>query len=165
MAITTPIFALAADLAVTSWGSGLTTGLIGSSAAQDNGADKFVDMIVGGVVESGTTPAAGGTMDVYASGQYDEAVAGAFGGGLDANITGVDEQLTVDTEVQLAGLHIIRSLTAISVLGGRFGPQGIAQFFGGVPPETWLNILHNNTSVTMTAGSILSFIGLKWDST
>ncbi len=160
---TEPKFTLAVDLATTSWGSSLLTDEIGSSAKVDVAANPFDDFILGGLLESGGSPAAGGTMNAYVTSRYDEAVSSAYGGALDGNITGVDEELTEDTEVQLAGLKLVASRLAISSLGSHFGGEGIARFFGGVPPENWLSILHNNTSVTMTAGSLATYIGVHWD--
>ncbi len=160
---TKPIYAAAVDLTVTSWGSGLLTDEIGSSAEEENGSLLYDDIIIGGILESPTTPAAGGTMDVYVTGRYDELVAAAYGGGLDGLITGVDEELVEGVGVQLAGMHLVRAATAITILGSRFGPMGIAQFFGGIPPENWLSLMHNNTDSTMTAGSVGSFVGLHWD--
>lgn len=163
MADTKPTFRNYVDITVTSWGSSLLTGEKGASASVDNDTFLDVELGVGGILESGTTPAAGGTMDVYAYAQYDEADSAAFTGGIDGLFTGVDEEEIDGTDLDLATLPLVVSVTAISVLGLRFGPIGITPLFSHALRVFGL-VLHNNTSVTMTAGSAAGYGGMIWTS-
>ena len=87
--ITTTTYANAANLTVTSWGASLAPGDIGASLIVDNATDKYLDVMIGGLLEIGaSTPAPGGTLDIYAYGRYDQATDAALTGGIDALFTG-----------------------------------------------------------------------------
>jgi len=161
MAETKITYAAAVNLTVTSWGTGLASGQIGSSLIVDNATNLYLDALVGGLLEIGaTTPVAGDVMDVYAYGRYDEATAAALTGGIDALFTGADEEEVDGTDLILAHLPLIVSLEAESNIGIHFGPRSIAAKFDGRIPESWGEVLHNNGGATMAAGSLSEYIGI-----
>jgi len=164
--ITTVTYANAANLTVASWGTGLAAGQIGSSLIVDNATNKYLDVMVGGLLEIGTTtPAAGDTLDIYGYGRYDQATAAALTGGIDGLFTGADEEEIDGTDLILAHLPLIASLEAESNIGIHWGPIGFAQFFGGNMPESWGLVLHNNGSATMASGSLAEYIGITFTHT
>lgn len=162
MSDTKPTFVAYADLTVTSWGSGLDDGQFGFSAEEDNGTLLGVEQGVSGILESGTSPT--DTLEVYAYAKYDEAGANAYTGGIDALMTGADEELVDQTAFDKALLPLVVSLTPISVLGTRFGPIGLSPLFA-FPLETWGLGLDNQSGVTMAAGSAAGYEGMYWTTT
>lgn len=165
MATSKIAYTAAANLTVTSWGTGLAPGQIGASLIVDNQTSLYMDVLVGGILEIGTTtPVAGDTLDIYAYGIYDQATSSALTGGIDGLFTGADEEETDGTDLILAHLPLVVSLEAESNIGIHFGPVAIAPLFGGIMPQKWGLVLHNNGSATMAAGSLAELVGIHYTS-
>ena len=158
-------YASATNLTVTSWGTGLAAGQYGFSAIVDNTTNLYMDALVGGLLEVGTTtPAAGDTLDIYVYGMYDEATSTALTGAIDALYAGTDTEETEGTDFIIENMKFLTSVTAESNVGFHWGPESIAQLFGGVMPPKWGLVLHNNGSATMAAGSLAEYIGITYTS-
>ena len=156
-------YASAVNLTVTSWGSGLAAGQIGASLIVDNTSNLYDDVLVGGLLEIGTTtPTTGDTLEIYVYGSYDTGTSSALTGGIDGLFTGADEEEVDGTDLILAHIPIIATLEAESNIGIHFGPIGIAQFFGGVVPPKWGLMLHNNGSATMATASLAEYVGITF---
>ena len=156
-------------LAVVDWATTLLTGEWATSAIFDNTASLFMDVEVGGIIEGDTVTgviAAGESFDIYIAGQSSE-TATHFGGGIDALLGAAAEQ-TEDVDFVKANLTLFESLavepTAPDVdQGYRFGPMGVAQFFGGIMPKFFLLLLHNNTGASLGGSSAVNTRGITYD--
>ena len=85
MAVTSITYSADAAIAVTAWDTGLTTGLSATSAIFDNTTTKYMDLLVGGIIELGaTTPVVGDSLDIYVGALYDKDVTSTPGGGIDS---------------------------------------------------------------------------------
>jgi len=113
------------------------------SAAVDNTTNLYIDALVGGSVQTGTSPTAGGTIDIYAYGQYDAS------GEYTAGASGSDASYTADGEESL--LRHVASIVvdADSNIDYEWGPVTIARCFGGVMPQRWGLVAENNTGVAL----------------
>lgn len=164
--VTTTTYAAAADLTVTSWGTGLAADQWGFSTLVDNQTNKYMDVLVGGILEVGaTTPAAGDTMDIYTYAMYDEGVTNALTGGIDNLLPGTDAEETEGTDFQKENLILLAVVSAEANVGYRWGPVSVAAAYGGVLPVKWGLVLHNNGGATMATGSIASYVGITYTST
>lgn len=165
MATTTSInYTAAADLTITSWGTGLAATQWGFSTVVDNQTNLFIDCLVGGILEVGATPAAGDTLDIYTYAMYDEGVTNAFTAGIDNLLPGTDAEETEGTDFQKENLILLAVVSAEANVGYRWGPVSVASAYGGVMPVKWGLVLHNNGGATMATGSIASYIGIKYTS-
>jgi len=166
MAETKITYATDAALAVTAWSTGLTTGLTATSAIFDNTSTKYVDVLIGGVVEIATTTvAAGESLDIYISGQYSE-TATDMGGAIDA-LYGAAGQEVVSTSFVRENLIIAVSIqpeaaTPDTAQGYHWGPLSVAGLFGGTMPKRFMLALHNNTGASLAAGSDVNTTGITY---
>lgn len=163
--ILTTTYASPLNLTITSWGTGLAATQWGFSTLVDNTTDKYVDALVGGLLEVGaTTPAAGDTLDIYTYANYDTATSTALTGGIDALLPGTDAEETEGTDFQKENLILLAVVSAEANVGYHWGPVSVAAAYGGVLPPKWGLVLHNNGSATMAAGSVAEYIGIKYTS-
>jgi len=166
MAVTTITFATDTALAVTEWDTTLAAGQFATSAIYDNTSTKYMDVLLGGVLEiDATTPVAGDTMDIYILGQYSE-TATDMTGAIDALLNAATEEVE-DTAFVKANLILLKSVaveatTPATAQGYHWGPIGAAQFFGGVMPKRFMLMLHNNTAGTMAAGPDVNVTGITY---
>lgn len=166
MATTTKVtYTAAADLTITSWGTGLAADEWGFSTLVDNQTNLFIDCLVGGILEVGaSTPAAGDTLDIYTYAMYDEGVTNALTGGIDNLLPGTDAEETEGTDFQKENLILLAVVSAEANVGYRWGPVSIATAYGGVVPVKWGLVLHNNGGAAMAASSIASYVGVHYTS-
>ena len=169
MATTNIAYAADEAIAVTAWGTGLAATQYASSAMFDNTTNKYVDVLVGGILElDATTPVAGDTLDIYVSGNYQTATATDMGGGIDALFDAATEEVA-DTAFNPLNLTFLTSVaveatTPATAQGYHFGPVSIAAAFGGTMPQKFFLVLHNNTAGTMAAGSNVNAVGITYTS-
>jgi len=158
-------------LAVVDWATTLLTGEWASSAIFNNTTTLFMDVEVGGIIEGDTVTgiiAAGESFDIYIAGQTSE-TATHFGGGIDLLLGAAAEQLE-DVDFVKANLTLFKSVRVEPTTpdvdqGYRFGPMGVAQFFGGIMPKFFLLLLHNNTGASLGVGSAVNTRGITFDTT
>jgi len=169
MSVTNITYAADEAIAVTAWGTGLAPGQYASSAMFDNTTNKYLDVLIGGLLELGaTTPVAGDTLDIYVAGNYQTATATDVGGGIDALFDAATEEVA-DTAFNPLNLIFLGSVaveatTPATAQGYHFGPLSIAQAFGGIMPQKFMLVLHNNTAGTMAAGSNVNAVGITYTS-
>lgn len=167
MAVTTITYAADAALAVAEWDATLAAGQFATSAIYTNVTTKYVDVLVGGILElDATTPVVGDTMDIYISAQFDTDVATGMTGGIDALFDAATEEVE-DVAFVKANLILFTSVaveatTPANAQGYVWGPIGVAQFFGGAVPQKWFLTLHNNTAGTMAAGPVINTVGITY---
>jgi hypothetical protein len=128
------------------------------SAVVDNTTDLFVDALLGGSIQTGTSPTANTVFEVYVYGTYD-------GVNYTAGCSGSDAVYTADGEED--ELRFLTSITvdATSDQDYVFGPVSVAQAFGGVLPSKWGVVVRNGTGVTTNAtgtNNAVKFIGVKY---
>lgn len=145
---------------VTMTNTSLGDGSWRQSLAVDNGTNLFVDAHLGGSIQTGTTPTANGTIDIYAYGTYDGT---SFTGGA----SGSDAAYTADGEELLFPLLLSITVDATSDTDYVFGPISVAQAFGGILPETWGIVIENNTGAALNAtgtNNEIQFFGIEFTS-
>lgn len=124
-----------AGLAIDSWWQ---------SNVIDNGTDLFMDVLVGGSIQSGTTPTDGTSIDVFTYGaintsDYGQGASGSVG--------------TYTTDGQERNLRYLGTIVVdgTSNQDWEFGPWSVAEAFGGTMPQKWGIILHNRTGAALNA--------------
>jgi len=113
------------------------------STAISNTTNLFLDVLVGGLITTGTSPTVSTNIVIYTYGSVD-------GGTLySGNASGTDAAYT-GPSAQLKKLGVI-TVDATSDKGYEFGPFSIAQAFGGVVPADWGLVFKNETGVALNA--------------
>lgn len=140
----------------------LANGSWRQSTSQDNDQANYyyIDCLLGGSIQVGTSPTAGGTIDIYVYGSYDNS---SYTGGA----SGTDGSYTADGEEDLFPHLISIEVDATSDQDYVFGPISIAQAFGGVVPPLWGIVVENNTGATLNAtgtNNEVQYTGIKYDS-
>jgi hypothetical protein len=128
------------------------------SAVVDNTTDLFVDALLGGSIQAGTTPAVNGQFEIYVYGTFD-------GTTYTAGCSGSDAVYTADGEEDELRFLTTITVDATSDQDYVFGPVSVAQAFGGALPSKWGVVFRNNTSVTTNAtgtNNMIKFIGTKY---
>lgn len=145
---------------VTMTNTSLGDGSWRQSASVDNGTNLYIDAHLGGSIQTGTTPTANGTIDIYAYGSYD-------GTNFTGGASGSDAAYTADGEELLFPLLLSITVDATSDQDYVFGPVSVAQAFGGVLPETWGIVIENNTGAALNAtgtNNEIQFFGVTYTS-
>lgn len=135
----------ASGTAITFTLANLGNGSWRQSTAVNNTSNLYDDALVGGSVQTGTSPTAGGTIDIYAYGQYDgstEFTAGA---------SGTDGAYTADGEESQFKRVATITVDGDSNIDYEWGPVSIAAVFGGVLPQRWGLVAENNTGVALNS--------------
>jgi hypothetical protein len=175
MAGTTVTYATDEAITATNWES-LAADAWATLPEVDNTTNKYMDVLVGGQIDLDTTTgtiAAGETFDIYISAVYDKDVATSWTGGIDAAFNDNDNTLTADTEFNALNLILLAVVsveaTAPDVSQGyNWGPVSVASAFGGIVPQKWMLVGHNNTGATTTAATsttVVNAVGITYTST
>lgn len=130
------------------------------STVVDNTTNKYIDALVGGSIQVGTSPTSGNAILIYAYGTYD-------GTNYTAGASGSDAAYTADGEEGL--LKLVESIVvdATSDQDYVFGPASLKDVFGGVLPSKWGIVVKNETGAALNAtgtNNEVQFIGVKYDS-
>lgn len=113
------------------------------STVVDNTTNLYIDALVGGSVQVGTSPTAGSVINVFAYGAHDTSDYTAGASGSDAAYTAGDKKL-----LPLVGQIII---DGDSNADYEFGPFSVAAAFGGILPSKWGLVFENLTDVALNA--------------
>ena len=146
---------VAATITLNALASDATNMLAGrSSAVIDNtSSNLYLDYLVGGTVESGTSPTAG-TIEVWAWAILNDTPT------YPDVITGSDANATITTRNILAGFgRLVASMpvTATTNVKYPFGPVSLASLFGGSCPEKFgFFVVHNTVAALASAGNVIS---------
>ena len=167
--VTTITYATDGSIAVTAWGTSLISGDWATSAIYDNTSTNYVDVLLGGVLELGTTTiVAGDTLDVYLCGQYSE-TATDMDGAIDALLGAAGEEVEdvsfVKTNLKLLATVNVEATTPDTAQGYHWGPVSVAALFGGIMPKRFMLLLHNNTGGPLAAGSNVNATGITYTHT
>jgi hypothetical protein len=138
----------------------LTNGSWRASTAVDNTSNLYLDAILGGSVQMGTSPTNNGTFDIYLYSTYD-------GTNYTGGVSGTDAAYTADGEEKL--FVLVKSIIVDNTTDQDYvwGSVSVAAAFGGTLPSKWGVVVENNTGVTTNAtgtNNETQFIGTKLDS-
>ena len=150
-------YASAATVTITL--TSLANGSYRQSAVVDNTTNKYVDALIGGSIQVGTSPTNGNTISVFVYGTFDGTLYTGGASGSDAAYTNAEEVLF--------RLVSVIPVTSTSNKDWIFGPVSVAQAFGGVLPSKWGVVVLNSTGATLNAtgtNNTIKFIGVKYDS-
>lgn len=154
-------YAGAAGTAISITLTSLSDGSWRQSDSVDNTTNKYLDALIGGSTQTGTSPTAGRTIDIYAYGQYDgssEFTAGA---------SGSDAAYTADGEETSLKLIGVVQVDGTSNQDYEWGPFSVAAAFGGLMPQRWGLVVENNTGAALNAtgtNNEVVYTGIKYDS-
>jgi len=138
----------AATATVTCTLASLANGAYRQSAVVDNSSNLYVDALIGGSIQTGTSPTDKSTIEVYAYGERDD------GGGTSqytAGCSGSDAAYTADGEEDELKLLEVITVDTTSDQDYEWGPVSVAQAFGGILPRKWGVVYRNATGVTTHA--------------
>ncbi len=138
----------------------------------DNTTNLYVDVLVGGRIHFDTatgTILAADSVDIYVSAKYDKDTATSGTGGIDELFNPGDASLTLDTEFTNLNLKL---LTVVKPEAGtadieqtyNWGPYSIAALFGGILPQKWFLVVHNNSTdaVLDTGEHVVNVVGITY---
>lgn len=143
---------------------GLTTTPLGDgswwqSLVVDNTTNKYLDALLGGSIQVGTSPTDGGTIDIYLYADVDGTL---YTGGA----SGADAAYTADGEEKLLLDFLSIVVDATSDQDYVFGPRSVREVFG-VMPKKWGLVIENNSGAALNAtgtNNTLAFYGMTLDS-
>ena len=173
MAVTKVTYAADEAIVTTNW-EGIATGIYASLPLVTNVSNLYVDGLVGGQVDLSTVTAgpivAGESFDIYLSARFDAGVATSWTGGIDTAFTDNDGSITADTEFNPLNLILLASVAVEATTpdveqGYNWGPVSVAGAFGGIMPQNWMLVGHNNTAATTkvaTSTFIVNFVGITY---
>ncbi len=168
MAVTKITYTDGGEISTTTAIDGATSGAWASSAIYDNTTNLFVDVLIGGFMDTtATTIAVGDTFDIYLAGSYDTTAATDLGGGTGTGLT-ASATLTVDTHFIEKNLVFLTSVAVKSASPDaayelRFGPLSVASAFGGAVPQNFLVVVNNNTG-SATGTCKINLVGITYTS-
>ncbi len=158
-----------AAISVSIWTTTLLAGEYGNSAIFDNTGTLYNDLIVGGVIEGGsTTVLVGESFDIYIGALYDKDTTTTAGGGIDTGFDpGTPAEEAVDVAFVKANLILFESVSVEATTpdvaqGYNFNPKGCAAFFNGILPQKIFFTLHNSTGAALGTGSALNSVGVTY---
>ena len=137
----------------------LANGSWRQSTVVDNTSNLYLDAMLGGSVQTGTTPTANGTIDIYLYGTYD-------GTNYTGGASGSDAAYTADGEENL--FQLVKSIVVDTTSDQDYvwGPISVATAFGTMPSK-WGMVVENNSGTTLNAtgtNNEAQFVGVKLDS-
>ena len=147
----------ASSAAITITLTSLADGAWRQSAALDNTSNKYLDAMVDGSVQVGTSPTADEYLFIYAYGSAD-------GTNYTGGASGSDAAYTADGEEGLFKVAEVIQVDGTTDQDYRFGPFSIAALFGGFMPIKWGLLFRNETGVALNAtgtNNEVNFRGLK----
>lgn len=162
-------------IVATNWDS-LAADDVASLPEFDNTSTLYVDMLVGGQVNVDTATgvlAAGESFDIYVVAKHDKDTATSGTGGIDTAFNPNDTTLAQDVELNLLNMTLLVSVrveatTPDTEQGYNWGPIAVAQAFGGVLPQKWFLVGHNNTGGTTkaaTSTNLVNTVGITFTHT
>ncbi len=154
MASVTIVYSSSNDITTTALTTTFADNEMWASAAIDNETSNYVDVLVGGYVDTGGSA---GTIDFYA---FASADAGTTYSGKASGSEG--ESTTINlTEMRFLGSAIVDATGTYEV-----GPFSIASAFGAMP-DMWGVAIHNQSggSFTTAANHDLHWMGITYDVT
>lgn len=141
--------------------SASSAGVGRQSAAVDNTSNLYIDALVGGKINTGTTTAST-IIEILAFGSYDGTSYSGGAGASDAGLT----LIPTNRFLLKALAYIFVPDTTARVY--TWGPVSVAQLYGGVLPPKWGVFVLNSSGATLNATSAnheIKYSGVKFTST
>jgi hypothetical protein len=141
----------------------LSNGGYRCSLVQDNSTNQYVDVLLGGSIQTGT--ATGGSIDIYIYASYDGYKYSGGVPGTDSQISWGSGGTSYDGAYQLKAIANIAVNSSDDNTDVIWGPLSVAQQFGGVLPRYWGVVVCNNTGGSLHAtgtNNAIRYIGIKY---
>ncbi len=165
----------AADAAIvaTNWDS-LASSDWATLPAFDNTSTLHMDALIGGKIHFDTvtgTIVAGDSFDIYAAALYDKDVASSYTGGIDTAFTAGDATIAIDVEFNPLNLKLLavvkpEATTPDTEQSYNWGPYAIAGLFGGLMPQKFILVGHNNSTdavlAAATSDHVVNVVGINY---
>ena len=130
-----------------------------SAGYNNDNTTNYDDILISGKTTTGTSPTAGGSINVYAAGSVDG------GTTYTAGVSGTDGGTPNTGEEGLLPIVVVVEVDATSDHTYEWGPVSLAAVFGGSLPERFAIGEQNNSGVALnsTAGNhSITMIGVKF---
>ena len=140
----------------------------------DNTTNLYVDGLVGGQLNFDTATGiilVADSIDVYVSALYDIDVASSLTGGIDEAFAANDLSIDADVEFNPLNLKMIAVVkpevtSPDTEQGYNWGPVSVAAAFGGLMPQKWCLVVHNNSNdavlKAVTSTHAVNFVGITY---
>ena len=134
------------------------------STVIDNSSTLYDDVLVGGVITTGTTPTVSKQIDIYVYAAVNDTPT------YPDVFAGTDSAETVTSvNVRASALRLLASIVvdATSDRAYWLAPTPVAQLFGGIMPRYWGVFVAHDTAVNLNAtggNHVLSMTGISWTS-
>jgi len=169
--VVTITYAADEAITVTTWHS-LAADDWATSSMFDNTSNNYVDVLVGGGMSiAGTSWAAGDTWEVYVSARYDTDTV-SYTGGIGTTFDASDSILTEDTEfiptnLRLLDVGNVEATAPTTDQVYNWGPLSVAAAFGGILPQKFILVLHNNSAAGAMDSDemVCNAVGITYTST
>ena len=146
MATATPLYGSVGTVTITLASLASDTNLVAgreSTAIDNKDTDQAIDVLVGGIVTTGTSPTASRQIEIWCYGSYDDTNYSGSATGSDANLT--------PSEKSLMKLLTVIPTGSTSNVSHKWGPFSVAQAHGGIMPVLWGIYIVHNTGVALNA--------------
>ncbi len=140
----------------------------------DNRTNLYVDGLVGGRIHFATatgTILAADSVDIYISALYDKDTTTTGTGGIDTAFAANDSSIAEDVEFTPLNLKLVavvkpEATTADTEQTYNWGPVSVAAAFGGLMPQQWFLVVHNNSNDAVlqaaTSEHAVNFVGITY---
>ena len=176
MTVTKITYASDEPIVATNWDA-LASDAWASLPAFNNAANLYVDVLLGGRVHFDTatgTILAADSFDIYLSALYDKDIDSSYTGGIDLLLKANDAALVEDVEFNPLNLKFLTSVkpeagTADIEQSYAWGPYSVAGLFGGLMPQKFIIIGHNNSNDAVlkatTSDNVVNAVGITYTHT
>ena len=174
--VTNITYAADAAIVATNWDSLASDGWA-TLPNFDNTSTLYVDVLVGGKIHFDTVTGiilSTDSFDIYVAARYDKDVTTSYSGGIDALFGANDTSLTLDTEFTNLNMKLLtvvkpEATTADIEQSMNWGPYSIAGLFGGIMPQHFMLVGHNNSNDAVlkaaTSDHIVNLVGITYTHT
>ena len=174
--VTNITYASDAAIVATNWDA-LASDDWATLPAFDNTSTLYVDVLVGGKIHFDTATGvilAADSFDIYVAALYDKDVASSYTGGIDTAFTANDATIAADVEFNALNLKFLAIVkpevtSPDTEQSYNWGPYSIAGLFGGLMPQKFILVGHNNSNdavlAAATSDHVVNVVGITYTHT